>query len=28
MPVLARLCAYLECDIGDILKYVPECEET
>ena len=27
LPVLARLCDYLECDIGDILKYVPEGEE-
>ncbi len=24
LPVLARICDFLECDIGDILKYVPE----
>lgn len=23
LPVLARICDYLECDIGDILRYVP-----
>ena len=24
LPVLARICDYLECEISDILKYVPE----
>lgn len=23
LPVLARICDYLKCDIGDILKYIP-----
>ena len=23
LPVLARICDYLECNIGDILKYIP-----
>ena len=23
LPVLARICDYLECSIGDILEYVP-----
>ena len=23
LPVLARICDYLECEISDILKYVP-----
>lgn len=23
LPVLARICDYLECDISDILEYVP-----
>ena len=26
--MLSRLCKYLECDIGDILMYVPDIEET
>ncbi|MDE5621110.1 MAG: helix-turn-helix transcriptional regulator [Ruminococcus sp.] len=26
LPVLARICDYLECDISDILEYVPEKE--
>ncbi|MBO5576974.1 MAG: helix-turn-helix transcriptional regulator [Ruminococcus sp.] len=26
LPVLARICDYLECEISDILKYVPENE--
>ena len=24
LPVLARICSYLECDISDIMKFVPE----
>jgi len=24
LPVLARICDYLQCEIGDILKYIPE----
>ena len=27
LPVLARICDYLECEISDILKYVPENNE-
>lgn len=27
LPVLARVCDYLHCEIGDILKYVPEKED-
>ncbi|MBQ6946368.1 MAG: helix-turn-helix transcriptional regulator [Ruminococcus sp.] len=27
LPVLARICGFLECDIGDILRYVPENED-
>ena len=23
LPVLARICDYLECSIGDILEYIP-----
>jgi len=23
LPVLARICDYLQCDIGDILRYEP-----
>lgn len=26
LPVLARICDYLECEISDILKYVPNTE--
>lgn len=26
LPVLARICDYLKCDIGDILRYVPSDE--
>lgn len=26
LPVLARICDYLECEISDILKYVPSDE--
>ena len=26
LPVLARICDYLECEIADILKYVPSNE--
>lgn len=28
LPVLARICDYLECEIGDILKYVPNIPDT
>lgn len=24
LPVLARICDYLQCGIGDILEYVPD----
>lgn len=24
LPVLARICDYLQCSIGDILEYVPD----
>lgn len=24
LPVLARICNYLECEISDILKYIPD----
>ena len=24
LPVLARICDYLQCDVGDILEYVPD----
>ena len=24
LPVLARICSYLECEISDILKYIPD----
>ena len=27
MDVLKRLCAYLNCDIGDIMEMIPETEE-
>lgn len=23
LPVLARICSYLGCDIGDLLKFIP-----
>lgn len=23
LPVLARICSYLSCDIGDILRFIP-----
>lgn len=23
LPVLARICSYLKCEIGDILRYIP-----
>ncbi len=26
LPVLARICDYLECEISDILKYIPDDE--
>ena len=26
LPVLARICDYLGCEIADILKYIPENE--
>ena len=26
LPVLARTCDYLECEISDILKYIPDDE--
>lgn len=26
LPVLARICDYLQCSISDILEYVPEME--
>lgn len=26
LPVLARICDYLGCEIGDILKYIPSDE--
>ena len=26
LPVLARICDYLGCEIGDILKYIPNPE--
>lgn len=28
LPVLARICDYLGCGIGDILKYVPDSDST
>ena len=28
MDVLKRICAYLQCDIGDIMEMIPENEET
>lgn len=24
LPVLARICDYLECGIGDLLEYIPD----
>ena len=24
LPVLARICDYLQCSIGDVLEYVPD----
>lgn len=26
LPVLARICDYLQCSIGDVLEYVPDDE--
>ena len=26
IDVLARICATLECDISDLLEYIPSCE--
>ena len=28
MDVLKRICAYLQCDIGDIMEMIPENEGT
>lgn len=27
LPVLARICDFLECEIGDILRYIPKNNE-
>ncbi len=24
LPVLARICDYLQCDVSDVLEYIPE----
>lgn len=27
LPVLARICAYLQCDVGDLMKFIPDATE-